>query len=72
MGAVPIFKEEFIERYKKLTEVLLSHPKICGLCYTQLYDVEQERNGLYTYSRKPKFKSEIIRKINTKIAEIEK
>jgi len=71
-GEKPKTKEEFIERYKKLTEVLLSHPKICGFCYTQLYDVEQEINGLYTYSRKPKFKSEIIRKINTKIAEIEK
>ena len=26
-----------------------------GLCYTQLTDVEQEQNGLYTYQREPKF-----------------
>jgi len=71
-GERPKTKEEFIERYKKLTEVLLNHPQICGFCYTQLYDVEQEVNGLYTYSRKPKFDPEIIREINLKKASIEK
>ncbi|MCM8807651.1 MAG: beta-galactosidase [Candidatus Omnitrophica bacterium] len=70
-GERPKTKEEFIERYKKLTEVLLNHPRICGFCYTQLYDIEQEVNGLYTYSRKPKFDPEIIRKINTQKAKIE-
>jgi len=70
-GNQPKTEKEFIERYKGLAEVLLNHPKICGFCYTQLYDVEQEVNGLYTYSRKPKFKPEIIRKINSKKAKIE-
>ncbi|MCM8809292.1 MAG: beta-galactosidase [Candidatus Omnitrophica bacterium] len=70
-GERPKTKKEFIERYKRLTEVLLNHPKICGFCYTQLYDVEQEVNGLYTYSRKPKFKAEIIKEINSKKAKIE-
>jgi len=63
-GNRPKNKKEFLERYKKLTDVLLNNPQICGFCYTQLYDVEQEKNGLYTYERKPKFKPEIIRKIN--------
>lgn len=71
-GARPKTKKEFLTRYKKLTEILLNHPKICGFCYTQLYDVEQEVNGLYTYGRKPKFDPRIIRKINTQKAEIEK
>ena len=71
-GDRPKTKKEFIERYRKLTEVLLNHPKITGFCYTQLYDVEQETNGLYTYYRKPKFDPELIRKINLKKAEIEK
>ncbi|HOK56651.1 MAG TPA: glycoside hydrolase family 2 TIM barrel-domain containing protein [bacterium] len=71
-GERPKTENDFIERYRKLTEILLNHPKICGFCYTQLYDVEQEVNGLYTYSRKPKFNPEIIRKINTQKAEIEK
>ena len=42
-----------------------------GFCYTQLYDVEQEVNGLYTYHRKPKFDPEIFRKINSRKAKIE-
>ena len=70
-GKRPESEEEFIERYKGLTETLLNHPEICAFCYTQLYDVEQEVNGLYTYDRKPKFDPEIIRRINTQIAAIE-
>mgnify|MGYP005774516119 FL=1 len=42
-----------------------------GFCYTQLYDVEQEVNGLMTYDRKFKFDPEIIRRINTQQAAIE-
>ncbi len=34
-----------------------------ALCYTQLTDVEQEQNGLYTYDRQPKFDPEIIHAI---------
>lgn len=43
-----------------------------GFCYTQLYDIEQEVNGLYTYDRKPKFPPETIQKINRQTAAIEK
>ena len=71
-GNRPKTEKEFLERYNKLTSTLLNCPKIAGFCYTQLYDVEQEVNGLYTYNRKPKFDPEIIRKINQKKAAIEK
>lgn len=71
-GEAPKTKEEFIERYKGLTECLLSHPRIMGFCYTQLYDIEQEVNGLYTYDRKPKFDPEIFKAINEQPAAIEK
>lgn len=64
-GDAPKTEEEFIERYKGLTEALLKNDKIIGFCYTQLYDVEQEKNGIYTYGRKPKFDINLIRKINT-------
>ncbi len=37
-----------------LTQVILDEDEICGFCYTQLTDVEQEVNGLMTYDRKPK------------------
>ena len=42
-----------------------------GFCYTQLYDVEQECNGLYSYDRKPKVDINAIRLINEKIAAYE-
>lgn len=70
-GNAPKTEEEFIARYKGLTESLLNNPYIMGFCYTQLYDVEQEVNGLMTYERKFKFDPKIIYDINTKPAAIE-
>ena len=56
-------KEEFLERLEGLTAVLLNNPLICGFCYTQLYDVEQEKNGIMTYERKFKFDKKTIANI---------
>ncbi len=71
-GDGPKTIEEFYERYKGLTETLLDNPKMLGFCYTQLTDIEQEQNGIYNYDRSEKFDSEILYKINTKKAAIEK
>jgi len=71
-GKRPKNEQEFLDRYRKLTEALLFHPRMFGFCYTQLYDIEQEVNGLYTYDRRPKFDPETIRKINSQRAAIEK
>lgn len=71
-GSRTASEEEFIDRYEKLTVTLLENPNICAFCYTQLYDVEQEVNGLYTYERVAKLKPEIIRQINTTKAAIER
>ena len=57
-GNNPKDLEDFYYRYEGLAAALLDNPKICGLCYTQLTDVEQEENGLYTYDRKLKFDKE--------------
>lgn len=70
-GERPHSEDEFIERYRGLTEALLHNPQICAFCYTQLYDVEQEVNGLCTYERVSKFDPEIIKKINSQKAAIE-
>lgn len=70
-GQGPSTKEEFLERLEGLTDVLLDNPCMFGLCYTQLTDVEQEQNGLYTYQREPKFEPELIHKIFSKKAAIE-
>ena len=64
--------EEFYARYEGLTMAILSNPKIYGLCYTQLTDVEQEKNGLFEYeTRKPKFDMAIISEINKRKAACE-
>ena len=62
-GNRPNSVSEFCERYCSLADTLLKNPKIFALCYTQLYDVEQEVNGLYYYDRTPKFSSEIMSKL---------
>ena len=43
-----------------------------GYCYTQLTDIYQEQNGIYTYQRDIKFDMERIRRVQTQIAAIEK
>ncbi len=70
-GTAPKMEEEFVERYKGLTDALLDNDRMFGFCYTQLYDIEQEQNGLYYYDRTPKFDTEIFRKINSRKAAIE-
>ncbi len=56
-------EDEFAKRYESLTKVLLEHRRICGFCYTQLTDIEQEQNGLYKYDRSRKFSDEIYERI---------
>jgi len=70
-GNAPASREEFLERFKGLTEALLNNKYMFGFCYTQLTDVEQEQNGLYTYDRKPKFDPAVISAIVTAKAAIE-
>ena len=70
-GNAPKSAEEFIERFKGLTDALLDNENMFGFCYTQLTDVEQEQNGLYTYDRKPKFDTEIFKAILSRKADIE-
>lgn len=68
-GERPKSVEEFAERYIGLANVLLSNPRIFALCYTQLYDVEQESNGLYYYDRTPKFGAEIMQRFQSAMAQ---
>ncbi len=67
----PKTEEEFLKRYEALTTALLNNDQMFAFCYTQLYDVEQEMNGFYSYDRKAKFDDQVIYRINTKKAAIE-
>ena len=60
------------DRIEALTNVLLEHPHISGFTYTQLTDVEQEVNGIYTYDRQPKFDIQRLKKVFGGPATIEK
>ncbi len=71
-GNMPGSEEAFITRFRGLTNAILDNPRFMGLCYTQLTDVEQEQNGLFTYKRIPKFPVQTFYQILTRRAAIEK
>ncbi len=71
-GKDPKTLEEFYTRLERLTDVLLSINHICGFCYTQLTDIEQEQNGIYNYDRSEKFDMKRIHRILSKSREVKK
>ncbi|MFW6188911.1 MAG: glycoside hydrolase family 2 protein [Planctomycetota bacterium] len=70
-GRGPETEQGFLDRFRGLTEALLFNPGVAGFCYTQLYDIEQEINGLMSYDRKAKFPPERIAAILRQSAAIE-
>ncbi|MCS0810428.1 glycoside hydrolase family 2 [Massilia agilis] len=51
---------ELAERYRVLMEGLATLPFLAGVCYTQLADIEHERNGLLTALREPKIDPDAV------------
>ena len=70
-GDRPRTVEEFYDRFERLCGVLLDDPNMFGYCYTQLTDIYQEQNGIYTYDRRTKFDMERVRKAQQRKAAIE-
>ena len=70
-GNAPRTLEEFYQRFEGLCRVLLENRHMFGYCYTQLTDVYQEQNGLYTFDRRPKFDMERLREIQRRRAACE-
>lgn len=58
--------EIFLNRFKDLVDSIRDIPFICGYCYTQLSDVQQEVNGMLDKNHQPKFSLESIREIQSK------
>ena len=52
--------EELVRTYAEMLDALLQGP-VEGFCYTQLTDIEQERNGLLTFDRRPKIEPSVLR-----------
>jgi len=65
-GDVPRSKTAFLKRFRDTMNAIMDIPNGCGFCYTQLTDIEQEINGLYTYDRKPKFDIAAIRRVHNR------
>ena len=70
-GERPKTLEEFYTRFEGLCATLLDNADMFGYCYTQLTDVYQEQNGIYTFARKEKFDIERIRRAQQRPAAIE-
>ena len=68
-GVPPKTLEEFYKRLEEQVNVILSLDHITGFCYTQIVDVELEKNGIYTYDRDKKLDIERIHPIFTKSRE---
>jgi hypothetical protein len=71
-GSGPKTEEEFYARYQGLVDAQLDNPDLFGFCYTQLTDVEQEKNGLYYYDRRPKFDVKRLHDITARPAAYER
>jgi hypothetical protein len=54
---------DLLQRFGKLIMAVAEGGQCCGFVYTQLTDIEQEVNGLYTYDRRPKLKAEDVRAV---------
>ncbi len=59
-GDRPNTEKEFVTRYCETIRLHNTASNLCGWCYTQLYDVEQETNGLYYYDRTSKFSPDVL------------
>ena len=70
-GEAPRTLEEWLRRAEGLFDVLRSDPLMFGYCFTQLTDVFQEKNGIFTFDRVPKFDLARIRAIQAGPADIE-
>ncbi len=57
-------KDDFIRRFDKITTAIKEIPYVCGYCYTQVTDVQQEVNGLMDMERNYKVDPETVREIN--------
>ncbi len=57
-------EEDFIRRFDSITTAVKEIPYVCGYCYTQVSDVQQEINGLMDIDRNFKINPEVIKEIN--------
>jgi hypothetical protein len=57
-------KDRVIENIERYTRDIVESGLFCGYCYTQLYDVGDEVNGLLDFDRRPKVDVDLVRAAN--------
>lgn len=62
--------DDFYSILEKEIDAFAACKHVVGFCYTQLTDVEQEKNGMYYYDRTPKFDCAKIKSIIGKIPSV--
>ncbi|EGE81658.1 hypothetical protein RJZ56_005771 [Blastomyces dermatitidis] len=61
---------DLLARLERLLMGVVSGGHCCGFVYTQIVDVEQEVNGLYSFDRKAKLKPELVKDINDRAKKV--
>ena len=69
-GAQIETEDEFFQILEKEIDAIKACKNVVGFCYTQITDVEQEKNGVYYYDRRPKFDAAKWKAIFEKIPSI--
>ncbi|MBO4897607.1 MAG: glycoside hydrolase family 2 [Clostridia bacterium] len=57
-------ENEYLKRFEALNEAIRKTEYFSGYCFTQLTDVQQEKNGLVDENRRDKLSEEVIKKIH--------
>ena len=57
-------EEDFLTAYRHVIQSIYSSDLLCGFCYTQLADIQQEQNGLLNEDHQFKIDPQKIREIN--------
>jgi beta-galactosidase/beta-glucuronidase len=55
--------DDFYRFLQLEVDALKASKHVVGFCYTQITDVEQEKNGIYYYDRTPKFDTQLLKAI---------
>lgn len=62
-GNLPATPDEFEARLRDVAKGIATIPRLAGFVWTQLADVQQERNGLLDFERRPKLPLATLREI---------
>ncbi|KAI1443082.1 glycoside hydrolase family 2 protein [Annulohypoxylon stygium] len=61
---------DLLKRFDKLLRAVVEGGHICGVVYTQLSDIEQEVNGLYSFDRREKIPATEVSKIVEEVIKV--